>query len=356
MQTIEITYQSPLESSFSSNEKCLRKDENGCRSAANDGGEAVCCNAEAGEKHGKRGCVCTIGHFDGVHLGHQYVINRMHEIKAERGLGRTVAVTFDRHPRTLFDASFQPKMLSTIDERRILLSHTGVDACAVLRFDREMASMSAREFMEEVLLKQLDTRVLLLGYDNRFGKINAEEGFSDYVKYGQELGIEVIACDALRANGDQNVSSTMIRELLSDGFVDVASEFLGHPYTVEGTVVEGFHEGRKLGFPTANMEIDAQKLIPVGGVYAVKVRVEGSMTSLHGMMNIGHRPTYGSNKLTLEVNIFRFNEDIYGKRLRVEFYKRLRNERFFDSVYKLTEQLKEDSMAADHYLCNLLQE
>lgn len=302
------------------------------------------------EEEGRGGSVCSIGHFDGVHLGHQYVIKRLRKLAEERGIQRTVAVTFDRHPRTLFDESFVPKMLSTVSERRHLLSLTGVDVCAVLRFDHDMAGMSARDFMQYVLRDQLDTRVLLLGYDNRFGKKNDNEGFDDYVRYGKELGMEVIACDKLKPSGEHTASSTLIRELLSDGYVDTAMDYLGHPYTMEGIVVEGFHEGRKLGFPTANIDIDPLKVIPVGGVYAVKVRVEGSMTSLHGMMNIGHRPTYGENKLTLETNIFRFDDNIYGKHLRVELYKRLRNEQCFPSAYKLSEQLRQDAFAAEKIL------
>lgn len=271
----------------------------------------------------------------------------MRQLACERGLRRTVAVTFDRHPRTVFDETFVPKMLTTLDERCHLLSLTGVDVCAVLQFDRVMASMSARDFMQYVLRDQLGARLLLLGYDNRFGKRNADEGFEDYVRYGKELGIEVVTCDALKTADEQKISSTAVRGLLTDGYVDIAAELLGHPYMIEGVVVEGFHEGRKLGFPTANIEIDSNKLIPMGGVYAVKVRVQGSMTSMHGMMNIGRRPTYGGDRLTLETNIFRFNENIYGKRLRVEFCKRLRNERCFDSVYTLIEQLKADAVAAD---------
>lgn len=326
MKTIEIAYSStPM--------PCVFPEENGC----------------------KGGSVCSIGHFDGVHLGHQYVISRLRQLAEEKGMQRTIAVTFDRHPRTLFDSSFVPKMLSTLSERRHLLSLTGVDVCAVLQFDKEMAAMSARDFMQYVLRDRLDTRVLLLGYDNRFGRKNADEGFEDYVKYGKEMGIEVIACDKLKPSGEHTASSTLIRELLSDGYVDTAMEYLGHPYTMEGIVVEGFHEGRKLGFPTANIDIDPLKVIPVGGVYAVKVRVEGSITSMHGMMNIGHRPTYGENTLTLETNIFRFDDNIYGKRLRVELYKRLRNEQRFPSAYKLSEQLRHDAFEAEKVLSSLSQ-
>jgi riboflavin kinase/FMN adenylyltransferase len=268
----------------------------------------------------------------------------------ERGLAQSMAISFDRHPRTVFDKDFVPNMLTTVDERRLIMSRVGVDVCAVLRFDKEMASMSADDFMKEILHKQLGVRLLLLGYDNRFGRKNKDEGFEDYVRYGKAIGIEVVECDPFEISDGKRVSSTLVRELLADGRVDEAAECLGHPYSVEGTVVEGFHEGRKIGFPTANLDIDPLKIIPVGGVYAVKVRVEGDMQLHHGMMNIGHRPTYGVNELTLETNIFRFRENIYGKKIRVEFCKKLRNEHRFDTISELARQLSEDAFEANEYL------
>lgn len=294
-------------------------------------------------------CAATIGHFDGVHLGHQHVLRCLCMLAKERGL-ESMAISFDRHPRTVFDNAFVPNMLTTVDERRLIMSQVGVDVCAVLRFDREMASMSAEDFMKEVLYDQLGVRLLLLGYDNRFGRKNKNEGFEDYVRYGKAIGIEVIECDPFEIADGKRVSSTLVRELLANGRVDEAAECLGHRYSVEGTVVEGFHEGRKIGFPTANLDIDPLKIIPVGGVYAVKVRVEGNIQQHHGMMNIGHRPTYGVNDLTLETNIFRFRENIYGKKIRVEFCKKLRNERRFDSILELARQLSEDAFKANEYL------
>lgn len=295
-------------------------------------------------------CAATIGHFDGVHLGHQHVLRRLRLLASEKGLDKVTAITFDRHPRTVFDPDFMPNMLTTVNERTLILSNLGVDVCAVLQFDREMASMTAKDFMRDILRDKLGVRLLLLGYDNRFGRKNPNEGFEDYVSYGKELGIEVVECDPLEMPDGKRVCSTMVREVLAAGKVEEAFSLLGHPYTVEGTVVEGFHEGRKIGFPTANLDIDPQKIIPVGGVYAVRVRVDGDVLLHHGMMNIGHRPTYGINDLTLETNIFRFDEDIYGKHMRVEFFKKLRDERKFDSKTELANQLRQDAIDADAYL------
>lgn len=261
-----------------------------------------------------------------------------------------MAISFDRHPRTVFDKDFVPNMLTTVEERRLIMSQVGVDVCAVLQFDRQMASMSAKDFMREVLRNQLGVRLLLLGYDNRFGRKNSDEGFDDYVRYGKEIGIEVIECDPLELKDGKRVSSTLVRELLAEGRVDEAADCLGHRYSVEGKVVGGYREGRKIGFPTANLDIDPLKIVPVGGVYAVKVHVEGDMVLHPGMMNIGRRPTYGVNGITLETNIFRFREDIYGKRVKVEFCKKLRNECRFDSVSDLARQLAEDALQANEYL------
>lgn len=298
-------------------------------------------------------CAATIGHFDGVHLGHQHVLRRLRLLATQRGIEQVMAISFDRHPRTIFDSNFIPKMLTTVDERTLFMSQVGVDVCAVLQFDKQMASMPAKDFMRDVLRNQLGVRLLLLGYDNRFGKRNPDEGFEDYVRYGKEMGIEVVECDPLEFSDGKRVSSTLVRELLAEGKVDEAAECLGHCYSVEGTVVEGFREGRKIGFPTANLAIDSLKIIPDGGVYAVKVQIEGDITQHIGMMNIGHRPTYGINGLTLETHIFRFRENIYGKKMKVEFCKKLRNECKFDSVSDLARQLSEDAFQANEYLMHL---
>lgn len=302
------------------------------------------------ESRGNRKTAATIGHFDGVHLGHQHVLRCLHALAMERGIDCTTAITFDRHPRTLFDASYVPNMLTTVEERQALFEDCGVDQCAVLEFDKAMASLSARDFMQQILRDRLGVSVLLLGYDNHFGKRKPGEGFEDYMRYGRELGIEVVPCTGITMADGTPYSSTLVRKLLGDGHCSKAMQCLGRPYTLNGTVVKGFREGRRLGFPTANMQVDALKVIPVGGVYAVKVRVEGFEKTYHGMMNIGHRPTYGEHSLTLETNIFGFEADIYGRRLSVELYKRMREERRFGSVKELAEQLKQDALQAEEYL------
>ena len=289
--------------------------------------------------------VATIGFFDGVHRGHQYLIRRLREEAEIQGM-QSMVITFDRHPREVLGSNYQPRMLSTLDEKMERLKQTGVDRCVVLPFTRELAALSAREFMQQVLKRQLNVARLYMGYDNRFGH-NREEGFADYVRYGREIGIEVILNDAFTLN-QIHISSSVVRSFVSEGEIELANQCLGYPYMVTGKVVDGVHEGRKMGFPTANIEPDdAQKLIPAPGVYAVRVSVEGSREWLDGMMNIGTRPTFGENKLSLETHILHFSDDIYGKKLTVAFVKRLRAEQRFSSVAALREQLVKDEQQVE---------
>lgn len=290
-------------------------------------------------------CVATIGFFDGVHRGHRFLIERLKEDAKAAGLESTV-ITFERHPRQVLSSDYQPKLLTTFEEKRLLLSRTGVDNCAVLQFDRQMAQMTAREFMERVLTGLLNVKRLYIGYDHRFGH-NREEGFEDYVRYGRELGIEVLQNTAFGLEG-VNVSSSVIRSFLQEGEVEMAARCLGYPYFVSGKVMPGVQEGRKLGFPTANIEVTAEKLIPAPGVYAVTARLEGSAALKPAMMNIGTRPTFGENEQTLEVHILDFEDNIYGKELLVSFDRRLRGERKFRSAEDLADQLRKDAEEVRH--------
>ena len=285
-------------------------------------------------------CVATIGFFDGVHRGHQFLISHLVETARQDGMP-AVVITFDEHPRKVLQSDYQPEMLSTLDSKLLLLSKTEVDDAVVLHFTREMAAMSAREFMQQVLHDHLHVKKLFIGYDHRFGH-NREETFDDYVRYGKEMGIEVIKNQAYSMNGI-NISSSVIRSFLKEGEVDMANQCLGYPYTIIGKVVNGYHEGRKLGFPTANLDLSHfGQMIPAPGVYAVKARLEGTVVWKQGMMNIGTRPTFDGKQLTLETHIFNFEGDIYDQLLLVSFVKRIRGERKFESPEELAAQLKED--------------
>jgi len=287
----------------------------------------------------------TIGFFDGVHEGHRFLMKRLKDEAAQRGL-RSMVITFERHPRQVVHSDWQPELLTTLDEKMALIDETGIDTLVVLRFDREMAALSAHDFMQ-VLKEQLGVRCLLTGYDNRFGH-DRTEGFEDYRRYGQALDIKVLCGDAL-AVGQQNVSSSRTRHLLKEGKVEEATRCLGRPYSMSGIVVHGEQIGRSIGFPTANLQPDACKLIPLDGVYAVMADIGGE-ASKQGITNIGTRPTFDGTSRTLETNLLDEVGDLYGRRITLHFIGRLRNEQHFPSVEALAAQIQKDKEQATDIL------
>lgn len=291
-------------------------------------------------------CAVAIGFFDGVHRGHRYLIEQVRDVADARGYA-TGVVTFPIHPRKVVQSDYQPELLTTCEEKVSLLAETGLDYCMMLDFTPEIAALSAREFMK-LLFCQYNIRALVVGYDHRFGH-NRREGFEDYVRYGQELGIEVIRARAY-INKETAVSSSAIRRLLQEGHVSEAASWLGYDYFLDGKVVSGYRVGRKIGFPTANLHVeDPDKLIPSDGVYAVRVTVGGQVYG--GMLSIGYRPTMANGpERSIEVNIFRFNSDIYEQPIRLTFVRYLRAELKFDSIYGLIAQLHKDAEAASRYL------
>lgn len=288
----------------------------------------------------KQPCVATIGFFDGVHRGHQFLIRHVIDEARKAGM-QSLAVTFDRHPRQVLHQDYQPELLTTLDEKVRLLRHTGIDNVEVLHFDTELASLTAHDFMQKVLRDKFCVRKLVIGYDNRFGH-NRSEVFDDYVRYGKQMGIEVIHNTAYLLNGVK-VSSSVARSFLKEGEVQMASLCLGRNYTIVGKVVSGYKEGRKMGFPTANIDTSAYGLlIPRNGVYAVNVRIGDDGKWLQAMMNIGTRPTFNDNSLSLEANILDFQGNLYGKQLQVQFVDRVRAERKFKNADSLMSQLLDD--------------
>ena len=279
------------------------------------------------------GYVATIGMFDGVHRGHQFVLQQVVETARACGL-QPMAITFERN---------EQQTLTPMGAKRLLLTKMGIERIEVLPFTDELRLMTARQFMQQVLRDELGVKILLTGYDNRFGH-NRTEGFDDYVRYGKELGIDVRQLPPITPP----LSSSLIRQLLTEGRVSEAAEALGYNYTIEGRVEHGEHVGTKLGFPTANIElVNEHQLIPAAGVYAVKVRIPHSMEDKHAMMNIGHRPTFDGQRQTLEVHILQLHENLYGQELLVSFVKRLRDEQRFDSIEALKAQLQQDKQAAE---------
>ena len=287
--------------------------------------------------------VATIGVFDGVHEGHQQVIKRLISDAKFHHL-TSMVITFDRQPRQLFDPQFRPQLLTTQAEKEREIERLGVDFLVVLPFTKELAALSARDFMEQILKERLNVKMLQVGYDNRFGH-DRTEGIEDYRRYGHELGIMVYNGIRLRFEGyTLSVSSSNIRSLIAEeGDVETANIFLGREYELSGKVMKGEHIGHQLGFPTANLQSDdAFKVIPASGVYGVRAIVGDSQKPLPAMMNIGTRPTFDGQNRTLEVNIFDFDGNLYGQTVRIRFLFRLREERKFESPEALVAQLQKD--------------
>ena len=288
-------------------------------------------------------CVATIGFFDGVHRGHRFLIRQLTRYAVGHDLA-SLLVTFRTHPRQVMQAAYHPQLLTTYDEKCGQLATTGADYCLTLDFTTALAALSARRFMAEILKEKLSVKVLVIGYDHRFGH-DRSEGFAEYVEYGRKLGMEVVRADAF-AMSEVNVSSSMVRACLAEGEVGIAARCLTRPYEITGRVVHGFHVGHELGFPTANIQVeDSQKLIPKNGVYAVwvKGKIGGEEHVWGGMLNIGLRPTMenGENR-TIEVHLLDFAGDLYGCRLTLSFVRRLRDERKFRNKGELVHQLRED--------------
>lgn len=278
----------------------------------------------------------TIGFFDGVHSGHRFLIKQLRNLADSEGLP-TAVITFRQHPQSVLQAGYKPELLCTLNEKIELLSSLDIDFCYLIDFSKELSQLSARSFISDILRKELNVKKLLIGYDHRFGK-NRAEGFSDYVKYGQEYGLKVV--QALELPGfASHVSSTLIRAKLIDSYLEEANQLLSYNYSLEGTVIEGNKIGREIGFPTANIEInDNNKVIPKEGIYAAYVHI--GMEKYQGMAYIGKRPTVISNgEKRIEVHILGFSGNLYGKTLRLEFVKYLRKDKTFSNLSELKEQL-----------------
>lgn len=286
-----------------------------------------------------RGVTAAIGFFDGVHIGHRALIANVIKQSKERGTASAV-VTFVRHPREVLNSDYMPQLINTFTEKCNLLSSTGVDYVIALDFDIAMSQMSGREFIE-YLRDNYALKGLFIGYDHRFGH-NRNDTFDDYCRYGSELGVNITASEASML-GSVPVSSSGVRRFLLDGGVKQAAAMLSYNYFLSGTVVEGFGIGRTIGFRTANIELnDICKLVPSSGVYAAFVYMADG-AKYGAMLNIGSRPTvHNDSERLIEVHIFDFDADIYGKTLTIEFVEFMRYEAKLDGVDMLAKQLADD--------------
>jgi len=287
--------------------------------------------------------VVTTGTFDGVHLGHRVLLNRLNQL-AEKFDSESVILTFFPHPRmVLYPDNNDLRLLNSIEERIELFKETGIDHLIIHPFSKEFSRLSSIEFVRDILVTKLNTHKLVIGYDHHFGR-NREGTFEHLQEFGPVYGFDVEEIPAQEMQ-QINISSTKIRNSLIEGEINAANQFLGYNYFIQGTVIEGDKIGRKIGFPTANIKVnDWYKLIPAKGVYAVKTIINNKTYS--GMLNIGTRPTLNGNDVTVEVNIFNFNNDIYNKEIRIEFIERIRNEQKFDELESLKNQLEIDKQTS----------
>ncbi len=291
--------------------------------------------------------VVTTGTFDGVHVGHVKIIKRLVEITKKIG-GESVLLTFWPHPRVIVSPSNDDiKLLSTIDEKSEILAKLGIDHLVILPFTREFSELSSEQYIEDILTEGLGTKVLVIGYDHRFGR-NREGGIDYLLKHSDRFKIKI---EEISRQEIENItiSSTKIRNAIINGKVQIANELLGRPYSFSGHVVKGRQLGRTIGFPTANVQVQKNyKLIPKNGVYACKIILRNQ--EYKGIMNIGNRPTVDGVGRTQEVHIFDFNDDIYGEILKVEIIEFIREEIKFDSIEKLITQIKLDCEIAKKLL------
>ena len=286
--------------------------------------------------------VLTIGTFDGVHLGHQKIIERVVTTARQEGLLATI-FTFFPHPRMVVQHDKSLKLIHTLEEKKQLLQQLGVDLLVVQPFNEAFAQLTAEEFVSTILVQHLNVKKVIIGYDHRFGR-NRTANINDMRLFGEKYGFAVEEISVQEVD-EVSVSSTKIREALNKGDVTTAEHYLGTPYSLTGTVVHGLKLGRTLGYPTANIQVSEDyKLIPKDGVYVVYSYIGGQ--KVYGMMSIGKNPTIEGKGASIEVYFFDFNGDLYDRELTIYFVKYLREERKFSSVALLKKQLQDDETTA----------
>lgn len=280
--------------------------------------------------------IATIGTFDGIHIGHQKILNSLARFAKKNSL-KSVVITFDPHPRKIINQKNSIELINTIEEKKEKLKTLGIDYLVVQKFDEKFSETEANKFVE-ILKNNINIEKLIVGYDHRFGK-NRNADINDLKKYGKELNFEVIEIDALEIE-EVNISSTKIRTAIKDGNIRLANSYLGYNFFLSGEVVKGHSRGKELGFPTANLKIDEDKIIPKNGVYLVKSIIDRQ--DIYGMMNIGYNPTFNNKSKKIETHFFNLNKNLYEKIIKIELLEYIREEKRFETVDDLIQRLKLD--------------
>lgn len=293
-----------------------------------------------------RGCVATIGNFDGIHLGHQAILQRLNEVADEMALPSLV-ITFEPHPQDFFLKDAAHERLMTLREKVMAMKPYLIDRLLCIRFNEAFSSLSAQAFVEKVLMEQLGIKFLLVGDDFRFGH-KRQGDFALLQKLGEQLGFPVEATDTFEVD-DSRVSSSRVRKLLACGSCDEANHLLGRPYQMTGRVVKGDQRGRQWGFPTANIALKA-RTVPLRGIFVVRVFIDNESQPIYGAASVGTRPTVDGVNFVLEIFLFDFDRAIYGKRLCVQFLHYLREERHYETIDALKTQMTLDVEQAKAYI------
>lgn len=286
--------------------------------------------------------IVTIGTFDGVHLGHKKILEKIVE-NAHSQNCESLVLTFFPHPRTILQADSEMKQLNTLAEKTNLLSALGIDNLVIHAFDAAFSRLTAEEFVKQVLVDTFKIKKIIIGHDHRFGR-NRTANIDDLIEFGNKFGFEVEEISAKEIN-EVSISSTKIRNALTEGNIELANNYLGYYYSLTGIVSKGKQLGRTIGFPTANIKIvEEYKLIPQNGVYIVQSNLDGIM--YHGMMNIGTRPTVDGTTQTIEIHFFDFQKELYNQKITISLLHRMRSEQKFESVDALKKQLDKDKITA----------
>lgn len=288
----------------------------------------------------------TIGTFDGVHVGHQKILERLVNTARASNLESAI-LTFFPHPRMVLQKDAGIRLINTIEERKQILAKSGVDHLIVHPFTQQFSRLTAREFVRDILVHKLKAKKVIIGYDHRFGR-NRTADINTLKEFGREYDFEVEEISKQDVE-EVAVSSTKIRQALLDGLVEKANRYLSYPFSLAGTVVKGKGLGKEFEFPTANLEIKEEyKLIPKNGVYVVRSEIDGE--EVFGMMNIGTNPTVGGTNKTIETHFFDLDKDLYGKYLSIELLTRIRDEKKFDTVEDLKRAMKQDEAFSRQYI------
>ncbi|CAA7390234.1 bifunctional riboflavin kinase/FAD synthetase [Chryseobacterium fistulae] len=296
------------------------------------------------EYSSQKSLALSLGMFDGVHLGHKSIIEELTKIGSKHNLD-TAILTFWPHPRFVFNANEDLKLLNTLEEKQLLLEKYGIENLFLKEFDEEFRNLTGEEFIRQILIEKLNVKYLIIGYDHSFGK-NRSGNFELLKKLSQELDFEVEQMEAINIH-ENNISSTKVRNALLAGNIVEANQMLGYPYSVSGTVVHGKKIGRTIGYPTANIETESIKLLPKKGAYIVEVFIKDQQYK--GMLSVGTNPTVNGDKLTTEVYILDFNGDIYDEKITVKFRDFLHDEIKFEGLEKLIERLDEDKKLTEEF-------